>query len=163
METKKVAGRKHSAQFRAEVLQACRQANVSVAAIALRNGLNANVVYRWLREDARGVAAGAGSHPASSLQCNCASGCGARFDRHSHRSAPRCIDCHGGLATSSKCRVRGLAARVAAVIRIDALWLATSPVDMRAGPERLLARVVQVFDSAQAHHGYLFANARPHP
>ena len=31
---------------------------------------------------------------------------------------------------------------------------------MRAGAERLLARVVQVFGSAQAHHGYLFANAR---
>ena len=60
METKRVERRKHSAQFRAEVLQACRQADASVAAIALRNGLNANVVYRWLREDARGVAAGAG-------------------------------------------------------------------------------------------------------
>ena len=46
------------------------------------------------------------------------------------------------------------------MIRIDALWLATAPVDMRAGPERLLARVVQVFGCAQAHHGYLFANAR---
>ena len=57
-------------------------------------------------------------------------------------------------------RVRDLAARVAAVIRIDALWLATSAVDMRAGPERLLARVVQVFGCAQAHHGDLFANAR---
>ena len=31
---------------------------------------------------------------------------------------------------------------------------------MRAGPERLLARVVQVFGHAQAHHGYLFGNAR---
>ncbi|MBK5206792.1 MAG: hypothetical protein JJD98_15715 [Polaromonas sp.] len=31
------------------------------------------------------------------------------------------------------------------MIRIDALWLAVDPVDMRAGPERLLARVVQVF------------------
>ena len=31
---------------------------------------------------------------------------------------------------------------------------------MRAGAERLLASVVQVFGSAQAHHGYLFANAR---
>jgi transposase len=46
------------------------------------------------------------------------------------------------------------------VIRIDALWLATVPIDMRMGTERLLARVVQVFGSAQAHHGYLFANAR---
>jgi transposase len=34
------------------------------------------------------------------------------------------------------------------------------PMDMRAGTERLLARVVQVFGAAQAHHGYLFANAR---
>lgn len=46
------------------------------------------------------------------------------------------------------------------MIRIDAVWLATHPVDMRAGADRLLARVVQVFGAAQAHHGYLFANAR---
>ena len=46
------------------------------------------------------------------------------------------------------------------MIRIDALWLATTPIDMRMGTERLLARVVQVFGAAQAHHGYLFANAR---
>ena len=46
------------------------------------------------------------------------------------------------------------------MIRIDALWLATGPVDMRAGADSLLARVVQVFGAAQAHHGYLFANAR---
>ena len=46
------------------------------------------------------------------------------------------------------------------MIRIDALWLAVGPMDMRAGAERLLARVVQVFGGAQAHHGYLFANAR---
>jgi hypothetical protein len=46
------------------------------------------------------------------------------------------------------------------VIRIDALWLAVQPIDMRAGADRLLARVVQVFGAAQAHHGYVFANAR---
>ncbi len=46
------------------------------------------------------------------------------------------------------------------MIRIDALWLCVQPLDMRAGAERLLARVVQVFGSAHAHHGYLFANAR---
>ena len=46
------------------------------------------------------------------------------------------------------------------MIRIDSLWLAVEPMDMRAGTERLLARVVQVFGSAQAHHGYLFANTR---
>ena len=46
------------------------------------------------------------------------------------------------------------------MIRIDALWLAVEPMDMRAGAERLLASVVKVFGSAQAHHGYLFANTR---
>jgi transposase len=46
------------------------------------------------------------------------------------------------------------------MIRIDALWLSVEPMDMRAGAERLLARVVQVFGQAQVHHGYLFANAR---
>lgn len=46
------------------------------------------------------------------------------------------------------------------MIRIDAMWLAVDPVDMRAGPDRLLTIVVQVFGAAKAHHGYLFANAR---
>lgn len=46
------------------------------------------------------------------------------------------------------------------MIRIDAVWLAVEPIDMRAGVDRLLASVVQVFGAAQAHHGYLFANAR---
>ncbi|WP_157359975.1 IS66 family insertion sequence element accessory protein TnpB [Caldimonas brevitalea] len=49
---------------------------------------------------------------------------------------------------------------MAEVIRIDALWLAVQPMDMRAGADRLLAQVVKVFGAAQAHHGYLFANAR---
>ena len=46
------------------------------------------------------------------------------------------------------------------MIRIDALWLGVEPVNMRAGTDRLLARVVQVLGCAQAHHGCLFANAR---
>ena len=46
------------------------------------------------------------------------------------------------------------------MIRIDAVWLAIEPVDMRAGADRLLAAVVAVFGAARAHHGYLFVNAR---
>jgi transposase len=46
------------------------------------------------------------------------------------------------------------------VIRIEAIWLATEPLDMRAGTEAALARVVQVFGSARPHHAYLFANRR---
>jgi transposase len=46
------------------------------------------------------------------------------------------------------------------MIRIDAMWLAVEPIDMRAGPDRLLSLVVQVFGAAKAHHGYVFANVR---
>lgn len=46
------------------------------------------------------------------------------------------------------------------MIRIDAVWLAVDPVDMRAGANTLLARMVEVFGAARSHHGYLFANAR---
>lgn len=56
--------------------------------------------------------------------------------------------------------MRGDAFTVAAMMRIDQLWLALEPVDLRAGAERLLLRVVQVFGGAQAHHAYLFANVR---
>ncbi len=50
--------------------------------------------------------------------------------------------------------------RVAAVIRVDAVWLAVEPMDMRAGMETALARVVKVFGAAHPHHAYLFANRR---
>ena len=56
--------------------------------------------------------------------------------------------------------MRGLAARAAAVIRIEAIWLAVEPLDMRAGTETALSRVVRVFGSARPHHAYLFANRR---
>ena len=51
-----------------------------------------------------------------------------------------------------------LDARAAAVIRIDAVWLAIDPLDMRAGTDTALARVVQVFGAAHLHTAYLFAN-----
>lgn len=46
------------------------------------------------------------------------------------------------------------------MIRIDAVWLAVEPIDMRAGTETALARVVRVFGEARAHHAYLFVNRR---
>jgi len=49
---------------------------------------------------------------------------------------------------------------VAAVICFDAIWLATEPLDMRAGTETALSQVVAVFGSARPHHTYCFANRR---
>ena len=46
------------------------------------------------------------------------------------------------------------------MIRIDSAWLAVEPLDMRAGPDTALARVVRVFGEARPHHAYLFLNRR---
>jgi transposase len=46
------------------------------------------------------------------------------------------------------------------MIRLEAVWLCTEPMDMRAGTDTALARVVQVFGAARPHHAYVFANKR---
>ena len=40
--------RRHAPEFRERVVQACRQPGVSIAAVALANGLNANMVRKWV-------------------------------------------------------------------------------------------------------------------
>lgn len=47
--------RRHSAEFRAEAVKACQQPGVSVAAIALARGLNANLLRRWVLRAERGT------------------------------------------------------------------------------------------------------------
>jgi transposase len=46
------------------------------------------------------------------------------------------------------------------VIRVEAVWLAVQPLDMRMGAETALSRVVNVFGAARPHHAYVFANRR---
>jgi transposase len=46
------------------------------------------------------------------------------------------------------------------MIRIDAVWLATQPLDMRSGFDSCLARVIKVFGASHPHTAYLFANTR---
>ena len=44
------------------------------------------------------------------------------------------------------------------MIRVDQVWLARRPLDMRAGIDTLLGRVVETFGEARLHQAYLFAN-----
>lgn len=44
--------RRHSDEFRARVVAVCRQPGVSVSAVALAHGLNANLLRRWIKEGA---------------------------------------------------------------------------------------------------------------
>jgi len=52
--------RRHSAEFKADAIAACRRPGVSIAAVALSRGLNANLLRRWVAQfeaDASGVCA----------------------------------------------------------------------------------------------------------
>lgn len=42
--------RVHSAEFKAHIVAACCQPGVSSAAVAMANGINANLVRRWVKE-----------------------------------------------------------------------------------------------------------------
>jgi len=48
--------RRHSPEFKAQVIEACQQPGVSVAAVALANGLNANYLRRWINNERERVA-----------------------------------------------------------------------------------------------------------
>jgi hypothetical protein len=41
----------------------------------------------------------------------------------------------------------------ARLLHIDEVWLALEPLDLRAGTESALAKVVAVFGTARPHHG----------
>ena len=45
--------RTHSAEFKAHVVAACRHPGVSIASVAMANGVNANLARRWMIEDER--------------------------------------------------------------------------------------------------------------
>jgi transposase-like protein len=44
----RIRRRRHSEEFKTGVVAACRQPGVSIAAVALANGLNANLLRRWV-------------------------------------------------------------------------------------------------------------------
>lgn len=53
MDMPQVRRRRHSIEFKNQVVNACQQPGVSIAATALRYGLNANMVRIWIREHER--------------------------------------------------------------------------------------------------------------
>jgi transposase len=51
--TKGPKRRFYSAEFKLQTVCECGQAGASIAAVALKHGVNANIVHRWLREHSR--------------------------------------------------------------------------------------------------------------
>jgi transposase len=42
--------RRHSDEFKADLVAACTQPGISIAAVAMANGVNANLLRRWVNE-----------------------------------------------------------------------------------------------------------------
>jgi transposase len=47
--------RKHTDEFKAKVVAACSQPGVSIAAVSMAHGVNANLARRWVLDAERGV------------------------------------------------------------------------------------------------------------
>lgn len=55
----------HSDEFKAQVVAACRPAGVSIAAVAMANGINANLARRWVAASESAAARRIGAQPAA--------------------------------------------------------------------------------------------------
>lgn len=67
--TKRRTRRSHAPELKRKIIHACQQPGASVAAIALANGVNANLVHRWLKQadPSRGALALAHGEPGNAF------------------------------------------------------------------------------------------------
>ncbi len=64
--------RTYTAQFKAELVAACGQPGISIAALAGQHAMNANVLHRWLKEHRVGGCHQPVAHsPAAALETAC--------------------------------------------------------------------------------------------
>ncbi|WP_198161239.1 transposase, partial [Variovorax sp. WDL1] len=137
-DSKRVSRRRHAADLKRQVLAACAEPGASVAQVALAHGLNANLVHKWRRTvDVGGVDSKSDDRQAEFVSLTLAPGSTVASDIHLElRRGAIAVNVTWPLSASG-------AARDPQVIRVDALWLAIEPLDMRAGTEAALARVVR--------------------
>lgn len=57
--------RKYTTTFKRELVERCMGPDASVSGIALENGINANVLFRWRREHVRGTTRARGGRDAA--------------------------------------------------------------------------------------------------
>lgn len=58
---KRQSRRRHAEEFKRQVIAACLQPGISIAAVALANGLNANLLRRWVKDPQGAPEAGDGA------------------------------------------------------------------------------------------------------
>jgi transposase len=140
---------------------------VSIAAVALARGLNAAMLHRWVNQAERcgrpiairatapsvAIEGGEGFVPVP-LPSNPAEGA----IRIEVRRRGATVSVEWPASAAHECAL--LLRELMKVIRVDAAWFAVEPLDIRADVDKALARVVNVFGEARAHHAYLFINKR---
>lgn len=131
------------AKFKAEVMAACERPGVSVAEVSRRYGLNTNLVQTWRRQARQQEAVVSPERSANFVPVVCTEPSRTpapgdiRLDIR-YRGAEVAIQARG--ISIGLCAV---IARMALMIRVEALWLSAESLDMRAGIESILARVVR--------------------
>lgn len=102
----KGARRRHSAELKRQVVEACGQPGASVAAVAMAHGLNANMVHRWLREGARNEVVSQGLPTQASfvaLPLNTALGSGSADIRVEVRRGTGSVTVHWPVGAAGAC------------------------------------------------------------
>lgn len=69
----------HSAEFKAHIVAACSKPGVSSAAVAMANGINANLVRRWVKEAEIGTETEPGSAAGEPEKAKLAAPIGPKF------------------------------------------------------------------------------------
>ncbi|WP_080572972.1 IS66 family insertion sequence element accessory protein TnpB [Xanthomonas citri] len=139
--------------FKAQVVQECLQPGATVSSVAISHGINVNVIRKWMplyRNQPATIPAfvplkAAPKRPAEASVII---------------ELPMRPSDHSEMANLRPRGLRAIYPGCGSMIRIEAIWLATEPMDMRAGTETALARMIAVFDAAKPHCAYLFANRR---
>lgn len=143
MTSDKKKRRRYSESNKAQVLAECSDPGASVARVAMAHGINAHVVHRW-RQLCQGQAPYRTRQEKRVHRAPASCADGARRGGASYPSRTQAwagLD-YGHLAGQRGGRACRLDSRVVAVIRVDAVRLAVEPLDMRAGTEAALRRVV---------------------
>ena len=114
--------RSYSKSFKAQVIQECAQPGASIASIALSHSLNANLVHKWIRVQTQKNTAPQPEFIPLPMQLAGVNSQAA--------SSNICVEIQHPRGTV---KVNWPTENAAAMIRIDSIWLATEPMDMRAG------------------------------
>ncbi|MGO2453328.1 IS66-like element accessory protein TnpA [Pseudomonas taetrolens] len=114
--------RSYSKSFKAQVIQECAQPGASIASIALSHSLNANLVHKWIRVQTQKNTAPQPEFIPLPMQLAGVNSQAA--------SSNICVEIQHPRGTV---KVNWPTENAAAMIRIESIWLATEPMDMRAG------------------------------